>query len=244
MHYKKLSEFYRNFLEIMVAVIIGQSFVQVDHIFIPFSNVLSDYRSFIDASGMLMVYFIVVSGWIGYHRSITKNPHKGKLGNARFVVDLVVVFLTYYIVSVANPESKGHFGDIFQWILPIMFGLYLLWDILKILEYREEEREEHKIRVRRMIITATFFALFIAFSFLYQYQLSFWDNPYPTTPPWNKTHFDFTFIIYTFALVFFYRGIKWPVKGKLPKPKKMKAKANAKVDIPFSDLPKEKEKNG
>jgi hypothetical protein len=213
LHYKKLSAFYRDLLELIVAVIIGQSFFQADAIFIPLSKVLVGERGIVDGLGMFMAYFIVISGWIGYYRSVNKEPHKGRAGNMRFVLDLAIVFLTYYIVSVANPTSAGHFGDIFQWVLPVMFIFYLLWDVTKTIEYNNDVNNAD-IRFRRMITTAIFAAAFILLSFIYTRELSSWGQAYPTNPPWNKTHFDVVYIIASIILVGLYRFLKWDDKRR------------------------------
>ncbi len=224
MHYKKLSTLYVTLLEVIVAVIIGQSFFQADEIFIPMSKIWESTRSFVDAAGMLMAYFIVISGWIGYYRSVHKEPHKGRAGNMRFVIDLTIVFFTYYIVSVANPSSSGFFGEIFLWVLPAMFILYLLWDAVKFVEYKNDVNNK-SIRWRRMITTVLFASIFVFQSFAYAAQLDSFDRPYPyeTNPPWNKTHFDIIYIAFSIVMVGIYRALKWDDR-------KMPARLKAKIE--------------
>lgn len=225
MHYKKLSAFYRTLLEVIVAIIIGQSFFQADAIFIPMSKIWTTPIGAIDAAGMLMAYFIVISGWIGYYRSVSKEPHKGRAGNARFILDLTIVFFTYYIVSVANPNSEAHFNEIFLWVLPALFVFYLLWDVTKFIEYKNDVNNR-SIRWRRMLTTVAFAGFFITQSAVYGAQLQSIGipYPYPTEPPWNKTYFDHLYIISSMFMVGVYRALKWDDRKMPPSLKTNKTK--------------------
>jgi hypothetical protein len=168
----EMSKIYVGILELIVAIILGQNLLQVDSIFIPFDNIFTE-RGIYNAVGLILVYMFVISGWIGYQRSIYLHEHRGVFGDIRYGIDLVIVFFIYYLVSITNPESKAHFGEAFVWIFPLIFGLYLLWDFIKILEYGKS------VKKFRMLITFSFLVVFLIQSLWYQDSLKDIPNPYP-----------------------------------------------------------------
>ena len=85
-----------NTLELIVSVLIAQRFLQASDIFIPIS-MLANYENFVNAFGLAIAYFIVISGWFGYHISITRRLHLGNLGIIRYGFDLIILFLAYYM---------------------------------------------------------------------------------------------------------------------------------------------------
>ncbi|MGB7952647.1 MAG: hypothetical protein WCF23_01595, partial [Candidatus Nitrosopolaris sp.] len=94
-----MSEFYKYIVFVGFAVIIGQSFVKSTTILIPF-NRLSTYDGFENAFMLILVYFFIVTSWIGYFRSIIKKPHtETKIGTARFGTDLFILYMFYYMLN-------------------------------------------------------------------------------------------------------------------------------------------------
>lgn len=130
-----LNKFYKHTVDIIYAFIIGQSFLQLDSLFIPI-NGLSDWHRLVDFAAVLLAYFITIIGWITYHKSITHRPHIGKWGNARYAVDLFILFLVYYLLRLSKPDGRTAYGETFLWLLPILFLSYLAWsiDVMKISE--------------------------------------------------------------------------------------------------------------
>jgi hypothetical protein len=106
-----LPDFYKYVVFVVVAVIIGQSFVKSTTILIPF-NRLSTYDGFENAFMLILVYFFIVTGWIGYFKSIMRKPHKEtKIGTARFGTDLFILYIFYYMLNLVS-NKKDH-GDIY-----------------------------------------------------------------------------------------------------------------------------------
>ena len=179
--------------------------------FIPIGNLFDcntaiyQCNNFVDAFGIMTTYFIVISGWLGYHHSIKKHPHIRNIGLLRYFLDLVILFLVYYMVSIANPQSTDYYGMIFLWIIPSTFLCYSIWDILKFYEYRNEKLEV-RVPEKRMKISVLFGIPSICLSMIYYFidlnlgnQFVIWEN---------KSSLDFVFMIAFLMLFIIYRLIK------------------------------------
>jgi hypothetical protein len=135
------SKVYVRFIDILYAVVVGQSFVFLSS------------RNFLNLTTLLDIvlgYAVVITSWIGYHTSTRKLPIRNIL---RFAVDVVLLFL-YYLIFV-NVES---FTMVVA-ILTFVFGLFLLWEVIRLFEYIENLKELDL--GRRTAITAGFLIGFI-----------------------------------------------------------------------------------
>jgi hypothetical protein len=207
---KNLSEFYQHAVHVIYAVLISQSFFTAKDVFIPLSN-LKTYDGFVNALALIFAYFFIITGWIGWYKSISKNPHgEGRLGIARFGTDLFIMFLFYYLLSLASPTKMETYGDTFVWVLPIIYGVYFLWDGLKYFEYKHELVPERRNRKNRSLITFLFFSAFVIQSVVYVHVMkNLHDLNWSGNTAWNPI-----FIIFSFTLTAFYRRRKWLVKHK------------------------------
>jgi hypothetical protein len=155
----------------------------------------------VNALGIFLAYFIVISGWLGYHKSIKKHSHKGILGVVRYEIDLVILFLVYYLVSIDNPKANDQYGMIFIWVIPTMFLFYMLWDLVKFQEWKSDRDNvpAHRLRfsaiygIISMDLSLAYYFLNMAYGV---YLLEFWQN---------KTSLDFIFICASFFLFLLYR---------------------------------------
>ena len=181
--------------------------------FVPLEQVFR-YPNNIHAMGLFLVYAFIISGWIGYHRSISKNPHKGALGNVRYVIDLAIIFLVYYLVSIANPSSNARFGEAFEWVFPTIFALYLAWDIVKVLEYKQT-RTSNMIRAKRTVITGVILVAFLAQAS--SYNIASHSSGITSIPDSNKITIDIAYIVTSLILIGMYRASKWEIKVSLPR---------------------------
>ena len=169
MDHEDISKFYRNTVGVIYGVIIGLSFTQIGSLFTPLDN-LSQSEYLIDAFAAMFAYFFIITSWIGYHRSVTSYPHRGKVGNVRFAVDLFIVFLSYYLVNLVSVHSNeeleplANYSDTFVWIMPAIFLAFIVWDILKYIEYWDQ-RETRKLRMKRMLYSLIVGLIFIGMSF-------------------------------------------------------------------------------
>lgn len=208
---KNIQEFYPFAVHIIYAVIIALSFDIATKVFVPLESIFVSYDSFLRCLALLLSYFFIISGWMGYTKSIAKRPHReNKLGTARFVMDLIILFLAFYLLSLTDPKFES-FTKVFNtyiWIFPISFGAYVLWDIFKYLEYRSESNER-QVSVSRSRITGYALAVLVFAAYLYTsvvvpsyYDLLKWGN---------QTIWEILFIVALFVIICLYRKRKWPV---------------------------------
>jgi len=207
-----LSEFYRKTLDIIYAFIIGQSFLSLDPL-LKSVRYIFEPHNMIDLGAVSFAYFVVIFGWIQHHKSIVHKPHVGKLGNARYGVDLIILFLTYYLLRLSRPNSEVAYGEVFLWVLPTIFFFYSVWDCLKYIEYYSIPKK--RVSRSRIIITVVFGYAYIMMGYLYYADVSsleinnqnFWSN---------KTIVDSWYIGVSFLMMLFYRYRKWDVVKDKP----------------------------
>ena len=207
MYPKTLSDFYQFSLHLIYAVIIGQSFLIASNVFVPIGK-LFVFTGFEDGFILFLAYTVTITGWVGWSRSIVKNPHsENSLGNFRFIVDLIIIFLYYYLISLADPSKEAQFHEAFIWVFPAIFLAYIGWDWLKFFEYKSDLSKAVLQRKKRALITVYFFLAFSVQSFIYQYvsvnqQFLNWDG----NLIWTEI-----FIISSFTLCIAYRWLKWQI---------------------------------
>ena len=109
---------------------------------------------------ILGLFFIAMS-WFGYHKSVKNKPLKG---NLRFVLDVALVL--FYLLLLF--KYKDFSATLL--VLVIIYLLYILWDILKVIEHPEDYDKNVRFfsRYARELITAQWFVLF-ALLFLINY---------------------------------------------------------------------------
>lgn len=204
---KTLGDFYQFAIHLIYAVIIGQSFFIASSVFVPIDNVFN-FIGFENGYALFLAYVISITGWVGWARSISKLPHsENALGNFRFITDLIIMFLYYYLLSLANPDKIHRYGETFIWVFPAIFGAYIVWDILKYFEYKCDAQKAIKDRKRRLWITVGFFIVFVIQSFIFQYvttdqQFLKWDG--------NVLWIEI-FISSSFVMTIGYRWLKWKI---------------------------------
>jgi uncharacterized membrane protein len=95
-------------------------------------------------------FLLLVLSWFGYHASLLRRPLRG---GGRFVIDVVLVLL-YAAILV----KYDHFSAVL-FLLMIVFLLYPVWDVFKIVEHPVTSRESG---YRREAVSALFALGFIA----------------------------------------------------------------------------------
>ena len=134
---KKPAEIYPFIIHFIFAVIISISFSLTAGIFIsPKIPIFSNFESLFPVIEILMIYILVISGWVGYSRSLIKWPHTNtKSGTFRFTLDLGILFCYSSLISSIN-YSLIFRENFMNWI-GFIFFLFIMWDIIKIIEYRK-----------------------------------------------------------------------------------------------------------
>ena len=75
---------------------------------------------------LLLGFTTLVLSWIGYHKSIAQKPVHG---SGRFIIDIsLVLFYTVLLIKFDD------FSAIVQ-LLAVIYTLYFVWDIFKVVEY-------------------------------------------------------------------------------------------------------------
>ena len=204
---RTLRDFYQYAIHLIYAVIIGQSFIIASTIFVPIEN-LFNFDGFQKGFALFLAYTIVITGWVGWTKSITRNPHsENALGNFRFVTDLFILFLFYYLINLTSSEKILSYGETFIWVLPVIFGSYIIWDMLKYYEYKCDAPEELQHRRKRFRDTVCFTIPFVIQGILYSYVMQ--HQPFLT---WDGNNaWNIVFMSSSFALMIGYRWKKWVV---------------------------------
>lgn len=218
---KTLPEFYERTVHALYAVVIGLSFQTSSQIIVPI-QVLNDNP--VSAGILILGYGIIFSGWIGYFLSVKENKHRGIKGCIRFILDALTLFNFYYIISLAKPINEDHQKDVFLYLLPLMFGIYLAWDIIKYFEHKKKNqtKEEQKDRIHRIRITGDYLLWFLVLSIIY-YQFLSYDE--------NLESINLIFIIVSGILVILYRIAKYlDTRSQKTKTRMMRKKRSKKPD--------------
>ena len=216
----KVSEFYQYAVHLVYAIIIALSYNVAIEVFIPIQNFWASYDGFLNGIALLFAYIVVVSGWVGWIKSIQNKPHKiSFFGNSRFVHDLFIGFWYFYLIQLSKPEFFGEFGQVFVWINPVIFGTYVIWDLVKFKEYNFKS-EEKIIRKNRSRKTIYFLIIFLMIS--YAYTLVGINGI--TILIYENNVVDLIFIITSIGFTLWYRKSKW----KETKTKKRRKTTNSK----------------
>ena len=156
----KRTQFYAQAIHVLFAIVLGQSFMLASDIMIPIQS-LFEPDNHMTVMALIFAYILIVSGWVGYSRSVSIKPHKDtNLGAMRFVIDLVILFEYFYLLRISQTE---HVSD-FPIVVVIIFLTYMLWDAVK---YREHSARDRVWIKRRGSITKKLFLVVLVATILY-----------------------------------------------------------------------------
>ena len=206
MNLQKPNEVFSNICHFVFAIVIATSYNTAAQIFInPDKPFLSDSSTIIPGLELLLAYITIVSGWVGYSRSMAKWPHKNtKAGTFRFSLDIAILFC--YFGLIASADTQNGFRDYFlNWILALFF-LFIVWDIFKMKEYFGKTaivRQQALFRSlgKSIAFTVLFFFLFVFFGFSSAIQIGIITG-------------DVVYGIFLIAAMFLmlaYRYLKWSI---------------------------------
>lgn len=156
---RDLSDIYVRFIDILFAVVLGQSFVLLNSeegfkpwLVHPWSNAFG-------IATLLLVYGLVITSWVGYHRSTRVYPIRNPL---RFVIDVLLLFL-YYMGFV----NAGNFETV-NWVFFFVFASYIAWDVFRVVEYRNQKNLIREL-LKRLAISIAFAVVFFVSTVSYVY---------------------------------------------------------------------------
>ncbi len=156
-----------------------------------------------------MAYIILVSGWVGYARSMSEKPHKDNIhGALRFLIDLVILFEYFYLLQLT--ENLANFQNEFHWVVMIVFATYAIWDVVRYFEYHG--KRERKVVRNRGGRTLVFCMICAAVSASYHFLVI--EGVSGLDVFQNKQAQTLNFIALTLIMILGYRMVKWNVKDK------------------------------
>ena len=132
--------FYDKAVHILFAIVLAHSFLLASDALIPISEAFEPARLATTAT-LMFSYLLIVSGWVGYARSVSVRPHKDTgWGVARFVLDIAIIFEYFYVLQISQ---TGHAGEI-PYALAVIFGTYIVHDCVKSIEHETGMWEQIK----------------------------------------------------------------------------------------------------
>jgi len=134
---KERSAVFVRFIDILFAVVLGQSFVFLSSERGVSVWIAAPSQNLVALADVCLAYALVVTSWVGYHYSTTKLPMKNVL---RFVIDIALLFL-YYLAFV-NVQSFA----VTSVILFFVFLLYFVWNAVRLFEYPNERQRLDLVR--------------------------------------------------------------------------------------------------
>lgn len=147
----ELSKIYVSLIDLLFAVVLGQSFVIIsDKNMLP-SWIADPITSMPLIFNVLLVYTLIITSWVGYHKSVNKLPIRSVY---RFITDIILLFLYYIAFKYVN--SIVSLSIIFS----LIFILYFIWNLLRYYVDYKEERTRWNLKTR----TGQAFAFTFAFS--------------------------------------------------------------------------------
>jgi hypothetical protein len=127
----------------------------------------------------------------------------------------MILFLIFYLTVLAEPELfSRNFSEVFLWVLPFIFSLYVFWDMVKLLEYRninthqEDNEIELEINASRFWKTFFFSVLVITQAFIFYFGMT---NIFPINREWGFNGTQLFFIIFSTGIILGYRLVKWGI---------------------------------
>lgn len=117
--------------------------------------------------GVFVLGFLTLTlSWFGYHAALAQRPHKYESGKdmIRFVLDVLLVII--YGLMMLQYKSI----NMVLFLLVVVFLIYVVWDIIKILKYKDEFRQKQgtKLTLYRREWVSFFWFLYTLFVYILQ----------------------------------------------------------------------------
>ena len=151
-----------DFIDPLFAIVLHISFVEImtKTWFADFRLALHAPYNF-DVTTLALAYVTIILSWIGYHRSIKKNPIRLEhvSGQCRFFLDISLL-IAYFVLVVSFENFRR-----VLWLFVVIYCLFFLWDQFKRAERPESNQEASARRGVTVfwLITSLAVALFYHF---------------------------------------------------------------------------------
>ena len=154
---------------------------------------------------LIVAYVAIVSGWLGYARSVYKWPHQDtKYGVLRFVTDIAILFCYFGLIEAADP-AQDVFRDQFPGWICAVFALYFVSDVFKRQDHKGKSgRSAKNKRLRKsMALTLAFLVIAATLHAINAQTRDAWGDD-------GGTLYLFV-LLFTLAVLLLYRIRKWDV---------------------------------
>ncbi len=125
------SQVYVRFIDILFAVVLGQSFPLVSSVSLdPLANA-------VQLSTFFLMYVLVVTSWYGYHFSSLRVQSS----TPRWIVDIILLFIYYagFVTASRVKPDNITFVPVLL-VFDATFVLYTVWSVVRLTEYRKTAR--------------------------------------------------------------------------------------------------------
>jgi hypothetical protein len=184
-----LSGTYVSFIDVLFAVVLGQSFILLTSKDDYGTWFMQPYANAFGLFTILLVYGLIISSWVGYHLSVETYPLQSIW---RFFIDIILLFLYYFAFA-----NAGNFGTVLL-AITASFSAYVAWDTFRIYENRSKERSIRVDLCKRLGWTIVFLCCYVFVYYLYAYA-------YPLVQG-----IEWGFLAVAIGLLVTYRYVKWP----------------------------------
>jgi cytochrome bd-type quinol oxidase subunit 2 len=177
--------------------------------------VLKEPYGLIKAVEFVFVYAVIISSWVHTHLTALRgHPYRGWQGSARFVLDLIILFLLYYIMNKIDIHDNQAFADAFPIVFVFIFIFYSIWEILRFFQYQNDNKCPILHNKARMTL---FMLIFFSSGALFYH---FWNLPfiqlgYPQLIEGFKSMGETLILLYGFLPLYWYRWYMWDISKKI-----------------------------
>lgn len=194
----KCPEFLRLGITIIYAIVIALSIDASKSVFIPLYSIPANL---LYAMVLFYGYFIILTAWIEYYFLRRKFQNEGKSGLGRFVLDIGILFLFYYIIIAGSNENQEYLiPDVYLFVTPLIFFLFTLKDMFRIRDYPNETLLKYRDMSRNFL----FISIIISLSYLTEIYATGFQS-FGSLPFYR----DLIFAYLTLALIVVYRVMRW-----------------------------------
>jgi len=217
-HHEVDSRVFIDFIDILYAVVVGQSFVfLVDHKYYGawFPDVMHNLNFFKNQFNpglaaphifgmitILTLYCLLITSWINYHSSIDKYEFYRR---TQFIIDILLIFLYYVAFTVVTNYVY------ITYILLAVFILYIVWDIRTICS-------KHITEAKKIAIMEDWFKTGLFLNLIVSTLIVMVINSVGLYETW-LIH------IVTFACILVYAILSWPEMKNIKKSKFLKMRS-------------------
>ncbi len=148
------SKIYVLAIQILFGIIIGISFIDYEKELVPFNPNFETVMIFV-------AYATVLMSLVGYSIAANIRPHQNI---SRFIIDVILLY--FYFELVYSPKYSFEYYLI---IFPVIFGLYIPWQVLEWYEYRNAGNDKRIPRKRFLKTIGYTVGVVIGFVVIYYY---------------------------------------------------------------------------